>query len=76
MFQSICGELCDLVPFVQFKKREKHPQRSVTFSKVATLLKVTLNIAKMGTNRAKHHTFDVADFLLKLNSPTPSKKIV
>ena len=24
-----------LVPFVQFKKREKHPWRSVTFSKVA-----------------------------------------
>ena len=23
------------IPFVQFKKREKHPQRSVTFSKVA-----------------------------------------
>ena len=36
----------DLVPFVQFKKHEKHPLRSVTFSKVAgkpaTLLKVTL----------------------------------
>ena len=37
----------DLVPFVQFKKREKHPWRSVTFSKVAgyepaTLLKLTL----------------------------------
>ena len=34
------------LPFVQFKKREKHPWRSVTFSKVAgcehaTLLKVT-----------------------------------
>ena len=27
--------LRDLVPFVQFKKREKHPWRSVTFSKVA-----------------------------------------
>ena len=33
-----------LVPFVQFKKREKHPWRSGTFSKVAaaTLLKVAL----------------------------------
>ena len=30
-----CGTLHDLVPFVQFKKREKHPWRSVTFSKVA-----------------------------------------
>ena len=27
--------LRNLVPFVQFKKREKHPLRSVTFSKVA-----------------------------------------
>ena len=27
--------LCDLVLFVQFKKREKHPWRSVIFSKVA-----------------------------------------
>ena len=30
-----CGALRDLAPFVQFKKREKHPWRSVTFSKVA-----------------------------------------
>ena len=27
--------LRNLVPFVQFKKREKHPWRSVNFSKVA-----------------------------------------
>ena len=31
----ICDALRDLVPFVQFKKREKHTRRSVTFSKVA-----------------------------------------
>ena len=30
-----CGASRDLVPFVQFKEREKHPWRSVTFSKVA-----------------------------------------
>ena len=30
----ICDALSDLVPFVQLKKREKHPWRSVTFSKV------------------------------------------
>ena len=29
----ICGALRDLVPSVQFKKREKHQWRSVTFSK-------------------------------------------
>ena len=28
-------ELRDLVPFVQSKKREKHPWRSVNFSKVS-----------------------------------------
>ena len=31
---TICDALQDLVPFVQFEKREKHPWRSVTFSKV------------------------------------------
>ena len=31
----IFGALSDLVPFVQFKKRKKHPWRSVNFSKVA-----------------------------------------
>ena len=37
-----CGALRDLVPFAQFKNREKHLWRSVTFSKVAGLLKETL----------------------------------
>ena len=31
----MCAVLSDLVPFVQFKKREKHPWRSVNFSKAA-----------------------------------------
>ena len=31
----VCGAFRDLVPFLQFKKREKHPWRSVVFSKVA-----------------------------------------
>ena len=31
----ICNALRDFVPFVQFKKREEHPWRIVTFSKVA-----------------------------------------
>ena len=31
----IWADLLDLVPFVQFEKREKHPWRSVTFSKIA-----------------------------------------
>ena len=33
--ERICGALRGLVPFVQIKKREKHPWRSVNFSKVA-----------------------------------------
>ena len=32
---SVCDALRYSVPFVQFKKCEKHPWRSVTFSKVA-----------------------------------------
>ena len=32
---QICGALRDLVPLVQFTKREKHPWRSIDFSKVA-----------------------------------------
>ena len=29
---QLCDALRNLVPFVKFKKREKHPWRSVTFS--------------------------------------------
>ena len=32
---EICSALRDLVPFVQFKKRQKHPYRTVNFSKIA-----------------------------------------
>ena len=38
MLESISDALLDLVPFVQFKKREKHSWRNVTFNKVAGLL--------------------------------------
>ena len=34
VFISKCDALRDLVSFVHFKKREKYPRRSVTFSKV------------------------------------------
>ena len=33
----MCDALRDLVTFAQFKKHEKHPWRSVTFDKVASL---------------------------------------
>ena len=32
-------KILNLEPFVQFKKREQHPWRSVTFSKVVGFLK-------------------------------------
>ena len=35
LFSNVCDDLRNLVPFVQFKKREKHPWRGVTISKVA-----------------------------------------
>ena len=31
---DICGALCDLVPFAQFKKHEKLSSKIVTFSKI------------------------------------------
>ena len=34
--KSICDILSNLVLFVQFKKREKHPWKSITFSQPAT----------------------------------------
>ena len=33
--KQICDTLRNLVPFVQFKRREKHPWRTVNSSKVA-----------------------------------------
>ena len=40
--QRKCDVLCHLVPFVEFRKRKKHPRRSVTFSKFCRLKPVTL----------------------------------
>ena len=47
----ICGALRNLVAFVQFKKREKHPWRSVNFSKVLILviLGKACNFTKINT---------------------------
>ena len=44
---NICDALRDLVPFVQFKKREKDPWRSVTFSKVAGFINTPLWVILM-----------------------------
>ena len=50
MFLIIEDALGDLVPLVQFKKREKHPWRSDTFTKSNFF-----EIVQMLPNRAKHH---------------------
>ena len=42
MILFICDALHDLTPFVESKKREKHPCRSVTFSKVVGLSSLQL----------------------------------
>ena len=39
--EQICGALRDLVPFAQFKKREKHPWRSVNFRCFSRFLNCT-----------------------------------
>ena len=46
---SLCGVLHDLVPFVQFKEREKHPWRSVTFK--------ACNLTKSNTPPCAFFTF-------------------
>ena len=64
--KNICDALRNLEPYVQLKKREKHPWRSVYFSKVVGFslqLKLTLlhgcfsrfKIVRMVPNRATHH---------------------
>ena len=36
---KLCGALCNLIQSVQFKKRERNPWRSATFSMLAGLSK-------------------------------------
>ena len=41
----------DFIPFAQFKKHEKYPWRSVTFSKVTGLTNCFLNCANVTKSR-------------------------
>ena len=50
---NICDALRVLVPFVQFKTHEKHPWRSVTFSKVARYLNCTNGTKSRKTSHFK-----------------------
>ena len=52
--------LHDLLPFVQFKKRQKHPEMSGTFSKVKNntppwVLSTSFKLYNWLTNGGKHH---------------------
>ena len=49
--ENVCCALYDLVPFVQFKKREKHPRRSVT--------SFQQEIHPMNTYSSIRHRFDI-----------------
>ena len=53
-FSYICGVLRDLVPFLKFKEREKHPWRSVSFSKVRGWS------LQMVPNRATRHILEAS----------------
>ena len=55
---NICDALRNLVPFVQFKKREIHPWRCVTFRKVAGYdVFHFFWILQMVTNRVIHQKY-------------------
>ena len=51
----------DLVPFVQFKKRQKHPRRSITFSRVAARITINLDytILMKVISRTYENTFQM-----------------
>ena len=80
IFDVISDALRDLVPFVRFKKREKHPRSSVTFSKVAGL-KVTLLsgcfsrflICKNGTKSRNASLLTLQNFISKTYSIVVTK---
>ena len=55
---SKCDALRDLVPILQIKEREKHPWRSVIFSKIANSSMGVFHvfrIVQMAPNRARYH---------------------
>ena len=49
--QDICDALRNLVPFVHFKKRERHPWRSFTLVKVTPLHECFLNCTNGAESR-------------------------
>ena len=70
----MCDALYDLVPFVQFKKREKHPWESVTFSKVGTIahsiefLNVIISYNRFVFSKQNHRLSFSVNFSFKTNN--------
>ena len=66
---GICDALRDFVTFAQFKKREKRPWRSVTFSEVAKSLDFfhILKIVQLVPIRTKQHIWLSNTKSLKFN---------
>ena len=61
---NLCDALRNLVPFVQFKKREKHPWRSVilacNFTKTPSMgVFHVFYIVQMLPNRATHYNYEI-----------------
>ena len=68
---QICSALRELVPFVQFKKREKHPWKSVNFSKIAGWS--WYQIAQRITNHEPNHVTQMSlSYLQNMSSYYPS----
>ena len=57
MLKAICDGLCDLEALVQFEKHDKHPWRSVNFSKVAGFKLQGCNFTKINTLSWAFFTF-------------------
>ena len=54
-----CDVLRDLIPLMQFKNREKHPWRSVTFSKVAGYYQIAERITYRLGEKVKENCQDI-----------------
>ena len=59
MFYKIGSALCDLVPFAQFKKREKHPWRVLILVKLqASAQRITCVFLEISQNSQETPTLE------------------
>ena len=71
--KNVCDALRDLLPFVQFKKREKHPWRSFTCSKLCRWYQIAqcITIMKITTKRYCNRVNPCGESLMILKPLTP-----